>query len=336
MKATDPISVSIIIYNYNYARDLEQAIQSARGQTYKPIEIIVVDDGSTDESRSILARQPEDVTVVLRENGGQAAAFNSGLAKSTGRLVAFLDSDDMLTPHAIATVVERWSDDFSKMQFPLEIVDMERAATGLRMPRLPVSAGNVIGTFLQTGRYISSPTSGNVFNRRFLEQVMPIPEPEWAKTADGYLNNCAPFFGTIGAIPTPLGYYRVHGQSVSSVISKGVLNVPIARQLMANGLNEKALIAGLAAERGYTVNPDIVTSHWMFLKLRLTLERVQLRGSNAGSSVKTVLKAGWDMVLSAVRSPELKPVKKLQHVGVGVQRGSLAVASGATRRPGRV
>ena len=83
---------------------------------------------------------------------------------------------------------------------------------------------------------------------------------------------------------------------------------------LANGLNEKALIARLADERGYTVNPDIVTSHWMFLKLKLTLERVQLRGSNAGSSVKTVLKAGWDMVLSAIRSPELKPLKKLQHV----------------------
>ena len=128
-----------------------QAIQSARGQTYRPIEIIVVDDGSTDESRSILARQPEDITVVLRENGGQAAAFNSGLAKSTGRLVAFLDSNDMLAPHAIATVVEQWSDDFSKLQFPLEIVDREGASTGLRMPRLPVSAGNVHRNFGEPG-----------------------------------------------------------------------------------------------------------------------------------------------------------------------------------------
>ena len=309
-----PLTVSIIINNYNYAPYLAAAINSALLQDYQPLEVIVVDDGSTDESRSILKEFEGKVTIVLQNNGGQAAAFNSGFAKSSGQLVAFLDSDDELVPHAIQTVIGQWNDKFAKLQFPLEILDVKGRPTGLHMPRLPVASGDVLSALLKTGRYVSSPTSGNVFNRRFLEQVLPIPEADWAKTADGYLNNCAPFYGTIGAIHQPLAYYRVHGQSMSSVISNGQLNIKTAEQLMLNGLREKALIEQFASARGLETNAGIVVSHWMFLKLKLTIEKTSAWTTNKAYISKSVLNAGSRMVISVLSSPELKLPKKLQHV----------------------
>jgi glycosyltransferase involved in cell wall biosynthesis len=95
---------SIVIGNYNYARFLSAAVESALSQTYRDVEVIVVDDGSTDESRSILHRYKDRVRIVLQENGGRAAVFNSGFRVSSGDIVLFLDSDDLLIPHAIEAV----------------------------------------------------------------------------------------------------------------------------------------------------------------------------------------------------------------------------------------
>src|SRR5205085_8851297 len=95
--------VSIVVTNYNYARYLERAVDSALRQTYRPLEVIVVDDGSTDESRTVIAGYGDRVRPVLRSNGGNAAAYNSGFAASRGDILLFLDADDALYPQAAAT-----------------------------------------------------------------------------------------------------------------------------------------------------------------------------------------------------------------------------------------
>ena len=74
--------VSILINNYNYGYFLGAAIESALSQTYQNIEIIVVDDGSTDNSREIIAHYGNHIIPILKENGGQASAFNAGFAAS--------------------------------------------------------------------------------------------------------------------------------------------------------------------------------------------------------------------------------------------------------------
>src|SRR5262245_35878004 len=81
--AMNPL-VSILINNFNYAKYLPQAIDSALSQTYQPIEVIVVDDGSTDDSQRILSRYEPQVVPILKKNGGQASAFNAGVARSAG------------------------------------------------------------------------------------------------------------------------------------------------------------------------------------------------------------------------------------------------------------
>src|ERR1700690_294673 len=98
--------VSIIINNYNYARFLSTAIDSALSQSYRSIEVIVVDDGSTDNSRDIISAYGDRVIAVLKGNGGQASAFNAGVSASHGDIICFLDADDLFYRWKVSRVVE--------------------------------------------------------------------------------------------------------------------------------------------------------------------------------------------------------------------------------------
>ena len=90
------LTVDIIINNYNYGRFVEACVDSALGQTYGRVRVIVVDDGSTDDSRQRLCDYANGVDLVFKQNGGQASAINAGFVRSRGDVVIFLDADDVL------------------------------------------------------------------------------------------------------------------------------------------------------------------------------------------------------------------------------------------------
>jgi len=92
--AYEQASVSVLINNYNYREYLAQAIHSAIAQDYQPIEIIAVDDGSTDDSRSIISRYGAKIGAIFQSNSGQASAFNTGVSAARGDIFCFLDVDD--------------------------------------------------------------------------------------------------------------------------------------------------------------------------------------------------------------------------------------------------
>lgn len=92
--------VSIIIPTYNHAHFLGEAIESALSQPGAPIEVIVVDDGSTDDPASVVSRYP-GVRLIRQENAGLAAARNAGWRAAVGRYLVFLDADDRLVPGAV-------------------------------------------------------------------------------------------------------------------------------------------------------------------------------------------------------------------------------------------
>ena len=93
--------VSVIIPNYNYAQYVGQAINSVLNQTYSNIEIVVVNNGSTDNSLDILKGFGDRICLVNQENLGQSGARKSGLSRATGDFIAFLDADDMWDPKKI-------------------------------------------------------------------------------------------------------------------------------------------------------------------------------------------------------------------------------------------
>jgi glycosyltransferase involved in cell wall biosynthesis len=94
--------VSVIITAYNLAAYLEEAIQSALNQTYQNMEIIVVDDGSTDNTRELVTHLASPkINYIFQENHGAGAARNTGIRASTGRYIAFLDADDIWLPRKL-------------------------------------------------------------------------------------------------------------------------------------------------------------------------------------------------------------------------------------------
>jgi glycosyltransferase involved in cell wall biosynthesis len=93
--------VSVIIPNHNYGRYLSQTINSVLNQTYRFFEIVVVDNGSTDDSRKILESFGDKIQVIYQENLGQAKARNNGILKSKGKLLALLDADDYWEPNKL-------------------------------------------------------------------------------------------------------------------------------------------------------------------------------------------------------------------------------------------
>lgn len=105
-------TVSVIIPNYNYGRFLSEAIESVLSQTYACSEIIVVDDGSTDDSLNVLAQyEKKGVKVIRQKNCGVGAARNAGAKASSGDFIAFFDADDIWLPHKIERQLELFQSD---------------------------------------------------------------------------------------------------------------------------------------------------------------------------------------------------------------------------------
>ena len=97
--------ISVIVPTYNRARYIRQAIDSVLAQTFQDFEIIVVDDGSTDDTRAVVASYGDKVRYVYTENGGVAHARNVGMTNARGQYFAFLDSDDLFYPYMLETEI---------------------------------------------------------------------------------------------------------------------------------------------------------------------------------------------------------------------------------------
>lgn len=97
-------TIAVIIPTFNRSRTVPQAVDSVLQQTRRPDEIIVVDDGSTDETASVLAAYEGQITVIRQENRGVSAARNRGAAAATSEWLTFLDSDDVWYPHRLAVL----------------------------------------------------------------------------------------------------------------------------------------------------------------------------------------------------------------------------------------
>jgi glycosyltransferase involved in cell wall biosynthesis len=209
-------SASIIINNYNYGRFVADAIESALAQSHGDIEIIAVDDGSTDDSRQVIDQYCDRITCIFkRQNEGQASAYNAGWAASEGDIVCFLDSDDTLFESTISQAAAMFHDpSVVKVEWQLQIVDRSRRPSGHLVPAKPLPAGNLRELTLSTGPYYdwysTPPSSGNCYSRGFLRRVMPVPEPPFRHGADVYLTMLAPLYGDVRRLPQPKGTYRVH------------------------------------------------------------------------------------------------------------------------------
>jgi glycosyltransferase involved in cell wall biosynthesis len=208
--------VSIIINNYNYGCFLKQAIDSALTQTYDNIEVIVVDDGSTDNSRDIIISYDQLVKIVLKDNGGQASAFNAGFEVSCGEVIIFLDADDVLLPTAVEKAVKALQEPNAlKVHWYQWQADIIGNKTGEKYPPWVLREGDLREEIINHDLDVSiiAPTSGNAWKRTFIEAVYPVREMGDKHGVDEYLCYLVPLFGSIKLISEPQGHYRVHGEN---------------------------------------------------------------------------------------------------------------------------
>lgn len=212
-------SATIVVNNHNYGRFVGSAIDSALSQTYAATEVVVVDDGSTDNSREAIASYGDRVVRIFKANGGQASAFNAGFAASHGDFVIFLDADDTLRSDVVARVAEvfRRKPKTSKVQYRMEVIDSDGRPTGVIKPfaHLPLRSGDLRRQVLRFPDDMTwTPTSGNAFAASVLREILPIPEEAYRPIgADWYVIHLAPLFGPVESLDHVGARYRVHASN---------------------------------------------------------------------------------------------------------------------------
>jgi glycosyltransferase involved in cell wall biosynthesis len=249
------LKIGIIINNYNYARFLSEAIDSALNQSYPHTEVIVVDDGSTDNSREIISEYGDRIIPIFQKNGKQGAALNSGFAASQGDIIIFLDADDYLFPRALDRIVEVWKPEISKVHYRLQVVDIESKASGAFVPTttMKLASGEVWRESIRTGGYVSTCMSGNAYNRACLTKLFPIPV-EYKSTADDYLMISTPFYGEVIGIEDALGTYRIHDNNQWALTS---VSGSRFRRFVNHDLQNFALLKQRVQEFGLEIPDDL-------------------------------------------------------------------------------
>jgi hypothetical protein len=216
---------SVVIANYNYGRFIGQAIESALTQDWPNVEVIVVDDGSTDNSADVIGSFSDKITAIFKENGGQREANNVGFERSAGDVVIFLDADDVLVPGALRSIASVWRAGLSKVQVLMQRVDAQRrpirnVIPKLRdvIPKIPpgMSADAIRDWAYKTSEYPTPPGSGNAYARSFLERIFPL-DASYDSFTDSTCIAMAPYIGDVETIAAPLVLYRMHGANDSAM-----------------------------------------------------------------------------------------------------------------------
>lgn len=212
------MTAACVISNYNYARFVGDAVDSALAQTVPFDEIIVVDDGSTDGSVELLANkyaQRQAIQIVCKDNAGQLSCFNEGFARTTADIVFFLDADDMYEPDYVEQALEVYDRDPG-----LDFVFCQYRQFGQR-DRLKVRFAEdcdlgysvILTSYLR--EWVGAPTSCLSMRRNVLEKILPLPFLEaWRTRAD----DCLVFGASLAGarkycLARPLVRYRVHGDN---------------------------------------------------------------------------------------------------------------------------
>lgn len=256
MRPQKPL-ISILIDTYNYGRYVEEAIESVLAQDFHvdEREILVVDDGSTDDTAERVRRFGSAINYFRKPNGGQASAFNFGLRRAKGKYVALLDADDYWLPGKLSRVAEEFEKhpDAGMLYHGLRQLDSNEgkiwdARAAQISGFLPAKTGDLL-------RYTWFPTSFLAFRRSALELLLPIPESLTIQ-ADAHLSALIVFVAPVVALPEYLAVYRVHG---ANLFAGGGRTDPVRCELRAR--TRKALICGLKRwlhERAYDLErPDL-------------------------------------------------------------------------------
>jgi glycosyltransferase involved in cell wall biosynthesis len=274
--SSDPPKVSVVITCYNYERYVGLAIASVVGQTHPAHELVVVNDGSADNSEAVIKSFPQ-ARYLGQPNSGQAVGFNNAVATTSGEIVLFLDADDVLEPDAIEHIVKHWKPGAAKLQFDMTAIDADGDSMGRRVCNFhdDYDEQAVREEFERFGTYLWPVCSGNAFARAYLDQVLPLPP---GKVPDGFMITLAPLYGPVIVVNKPLVRYRLHNQNFSyHGTDRSRMDLRFAKQIDLR-LYEIGALREHAQRRGVKL-PDVfpLDVELPFINYRLMLKKMGAR-----------------------------------------------------------
>jgi glycosyltransferase involved in cell wall biosynthesis len=214
---------SILIDNYNYGQFLGEAIESALNQTYPNVEIIVVDDGSTDNSRELIASFGDKIIPVLKTNGGQSSALNAGFAACRGEWIHLLDSDDLFTENKVQRISELATEcsiagmiahnhaycaaDCTPLDFAPPVIRQRALIDDRRLARRGKLSASLPAH------------SGLCIRRDVLQSISPLPS-EIRMGIDNYLKWVIMSLYPVLLVPDVLAKQRIHGSNAGTILAR--------------------------------------------------------------------------------------------------------------------
>ncbi len=214
--------VSVLVANYNYDRYISETLESVLSQTYQNFEVIVCDDGSTDNSCEVIAnyvRKDSRIKLISKQNGGVASALNAAYQASKGKIICLLDADDVWMDRKLEKVVEVFKSD-AKYGFVIHnVIQIDGEGNLIKpTPKYRRLASGWMGQeALENGGFVYNipPASALSVRREVAEILFPLNEA-FVRNADSLIFRCAPFITVIGSVLEVLSKFRLHGSNTTS------------------------------------------------------------------------------------------------------------------------
>ena len=236
--------ITALVDTYNHEKYIEQALASVLEQGLSPaeLEIVVVDDGSTDGTASIIQKFVPRVKHIRKKNAGQASALNVGISTARGEFLSLLDGDDFFHRGKLVRVLDAFQKRPNLGMVYHRLLQWDMRTDERREYSGPMCSGDIDSTPDIVFTYVPHPTSCLSFRRDMLDRMLPIPEALRIQ-ADGYLGAMIILVAPILAIPECLATYRVHGDNLyyddQSCISPNTLKKRLEpRQILLDAMHQ--------------------------------------------------------------------------------------------------
>lgn len=278
--------VTALIDTYNHERFIEEAVVSVLEQGFarSDVEILVVDDGSTDRTAEIVRKFEPRVRLLLKPNGGQASAFNAGIPKARGEIVAFLDGDDWWAKNKLTRVVETMSRDPSlgTVGHGITVVHPDgHGESEILLEGFRFKANTCAGALLFRLRKSLLGSSRLAMRTNVLKRIGSVPE-QLTVEADEYLFTLGAVLADVEILPDVLTFYRLHSQNGFQITASDPDRA--RRKMEILSVLAKVLPAALCQ---YDIEPKAFDALVEVLRAEAMQARLMLEGGWPWQTVKT-------------------------------------------------
>jgi glycosyltransferase involved in cell wall biosynthesis len=270
-------AVTVLIDTYNHERFIEEAIVSVLEQDFPraEVDILVVDDGSTDRTPEIVRKFEPHVRMLRKTNGGQGSAFNAGIPETRGEIVAFLDGDDWWAKAKLSVVMEYLAcrPHIGILGHGIYQIDSDTRETTTTTPQ---HAGEIRFDTVAGGRFFRQMmcffgTSRVTMRRSVLSRVLPVPE-SLVVEADEFISIMSVAYSAAGLLQQPLTFYRLHANNLFQVRRKDEVKLRRIQMVLAALARELRIRLGSSSVGSEIIDAIVEPLDVGSTRLRLTLD----------------------------------------------------------------